>query len=134
MLELRSRFAGESEESSKQLWQFFLELLLAGSSYSHLIRWTGTNLEFKIEDPEALAELWGQHTLRKSLDIDHLNQALYHCCTKTTILSQVNEREATFRFHPNIATYITMHYSRGQSVPVAVPATTDSYKEVLVVD
>ena len=92
-------------------------------------------MEFKIEDPEALAELWGQHVLKKPLDIDHLNQALYHYCTKTTILSQVNEREATFRFHPNIAAYINMRYIRGQNVQVNTPpSSSDGCKEVLVVD
>ena len=115
--------------------KFFLELLLSGSAYSHLIRWTGSNLEFKIENPEALARHWGQLTMNKTLNIDHLNQALYHYCTKTAILSQVNDQEATFRFHPNIATYINMHYMHGQSgSTTSMNSNGDNYKEILVVD
>ena len=126
--------AATGEENSKQLWQFFLELLLSGSTYSHLLRWTGSNLEFKIEDPEGLAELWGHLTMKKAVDSNQLYQTLNHYCTKTTVLSRVLEQEATFRFHPNIATYISMHYAQGQSTPASMNSSNDNCKEILVVD
>ena len=54
-----------------QLWQFLLELL-TDKEHRNVIHWIGDVGEFKLENPEMVAQLWGtrkkqtKHELRKT--------------------------------------------------------------------
>ena len=58
-----------------QLWQFLLELL-ADSANAHLISWEGTNGEFKLSDPERVAQRWGERKSKPNMNYDKLSRAL----------------------------------------------------------
>ncbi|KAJ7390645.1 hypothetical protein OS493_023356 [Desmophyllum pertusum] len=51
-----------------QLWQFLLELLTDRGS-RHLIMWVGENGEFKLNDPEQVAQQWGQKKKQTSHEL-----------------------------------------------------------------
>lgn len=58
-----------------QLWQFLLELLTEKSS-RHLIMWVGDNGEFKLNDPEQVAQQWGRRKNKPAMNYEKLSRAL----------------------------------------------------------
>ena len=58
-----------------QLWQFLLELLTDKSSH-HLIMWVGENGEFKLNDPEQVAQQWGRRKNKPAMNYEKLSRAL----------------------------------------------------------
>lgn len=58
-----------------QLWQFLLELLTDKSS-RHLIMWVGENGEFKLNDPEQVAQQWGRRKNKPAMNYEKLSRAL----------------------------------------------------------
>ena len=58
-----------------QLWQFLLELLTDRSS-RHLIMWVGENGEFKLNDPEQVAQQWGRRKNKPAMNYEKLSRAL----------------------------------------------------------
>lgn len=58
-----------------QLWQFLLELL-TDADYRDYIQWTGYNSEFKLCNPEMVAQLWGQRKNKPTMNYEKLSRAL----------------------------------------------------------
>ncbi|XP_012545684.2 DNA-binding protein Ets97D-like isoform X1 [Bombyx mandarina] len=58
-----------------QLWQFLLELLTS-AEYFKIIRWHGTEGEFKLLEPEKVACLWGARKLKPAMNYEKLSRAL----------------------------------------------------------
>ncbi|XP_074604475.1 uncharacterized protein LOC141857819 [Brevipalpus obovatus] len=58
-----------------QLWQFLLELLTE-ADYRDYIRWDGDEGEFKLIDPEYVAQLWGQRKNKPKMNYEKLSRAL----------------------------------------------------------
>ena len=61
-----------------QLWQFLLEIL-TDREYTSVIEWCGEAGEFKLNDPELCANLWGQRKNKPAMNYEKLSRALrYH--------------------------------------------------------
>ncbi|CAH0712996.1 unnamed protein product, partial [Brenthis ino] len=58
-----------------QLWQFLLELLTS-AEYFDVIRWHGTEGEFKLLEPERVARLWGKRKHKPAMNYEKLSRAL----------------------------------------------------------
>ncbi|KAG6443891.1 DNA-binding protein Ets97D isoform X2 [Manduca sexta] len=58
-----------------QLWQFLLELLTS-AEYFDIIRWHGTEGEFKLLEPERVARLWGARKHKPAMNYEKLSRAL----------------------------------------------------------
>ncbi|XP_072166263.1 GA-binding protein alpha chain-like [Diadema setosum] len=58
-----------------QLWQFLLELLTDKDSLD-CISWVGTDGEFRLNDPELVAQKWGERKNKPSMNYEKLSRAL----------------------------------------------------------
>ena len=58
-----------------QLWQFLLELL-TDKSHRSVIHWVGDDGEFKLENPEMVAQLWGSRKNKPNMNYEKLSRAL----------------------------------------------------------
>jgi hypothetical protein len=58
-----------------QLWQFLLEIL-TDREYTSVIEWCGEAGEFKLNDPELCASLWGQRKNKPAMNYEKLSRAL----------------------------------------------------------
>lgn len=58
-----------------QLWQFLLELLTT-KEYKSIICWTGNEGEFKLQDPQCVAQLWGDRKNKPQMNYEKLSRAL----------------------------------------------------------
>lgn len=59
-----------------QLWQFLLEIL-TDREYRNIIYWmNGGNGEFKLNDPERVAQLWGERKNKPTMNYEKLSRAL----------------------------------------------------------
>ncbi|XP_032240981.2 ETS-related transcription factor Elf-1 isoform X2 [Nematostella vectensis] len=58
-----------------QLWQFLLELL-TDKTCRHLIMWVGEEGEFKLNDPEQVAQQWGKRKNKPAMNYEKLSRAL----------------------------------------------------------
>ncbi|XP_052824356.1 GA-binding protein alpha chain isoform X1 [Octopus bimaculoides] len=58
-----------------QLWQFLLELL-TDKEYREIIQWVGDDGEFKLHNPEMVAQLWGQRKNKPTMNYEKLSRAL----------------------------------------------------------
>ncbi|CAH8554184.1 unnamed protein product [Heterobilharzia americana] len=81
---------------SLQLWQFLIALLDDKES-QHLICWTGRTLEFKLNDPEEVARLWGIQKNRPAMNYDKLSRSLRYYYEKG-IMQKVSGERYVYRF------------------------------------
>lgn len=58
-----------------QLWQFLLELL-TDKDHRNFIQWVGNDGEFKLINPEMVAQLWGQRKNKPTMNYEKLSRAL----------------------------------------------------------
>jgi len=58
-----------------QLWQFLLELL-TDKDCQEVIHWVGEDGEFKLNNPEMVAQLWGQRKNKPTMNYEKLSRAL----------------------------------------------------------
>ena len=58
-----------------QLWQFLLELL-TDPRMQDCISWVGVNGEFKLLEPELVAQKWGERKNKPSMNYEKLSRAL----------------------------------------------------------
>lgn len=58
-----------------QLWQFLLELL-TDKDHREVIQWIGEDGEFKLNNPEMVAQLWGQRKNKPTMNYEKLSRAL----------------------------------------------------------
>merc|ERR1712113_665065 len=54
-----------------QLWQFLLELLTE-KDHCEVIHWCGDDGEFKLRDPEVVAQLWGTRKNKPNMNYENL--------------------------------------------------------------
>lgn len=58
-----------------QLWQFLLELL-TDKECREVIQWLGDDGEFKLNNPELVAQMWGQRKNKPTMNYEKLSRAL----------------------------------------------------------
>lgn len=87
-------FAKESTTGSIQLWQFLLELL-SSSEHSDLLEWHGDEGEFRLLNPEKVAELWGRVKSKAGMNYEKMSRALRY---EIPELSVDGERKLAFFF------------------------------------
>lgn len=58
-----------------QLWQFLLELL-TDKYHRDVIQWVTDDGEFKLNNPEMVAQLWGQRKNKPTMTYEKLSRAL----------------------------------------------------------
>ncbi|KAK3107650.1 hypothetical protein FSP39_019170 [Pinctada imbricata] len=58
-----------------QLWQFLLELL-TDKDCREVIQWLGDEGEFKLNNPEMVAQMWGQRKNKPTMNYEKLSRAL----------------------------------------------------------
>ena len=58
-----------------QLWQFLLELL-TDKECREVIQWLGDEGEFKLNNPELVAQMWGQRKNKPTMNYEKLSRAL----------------------------------------------------------
>jgi hypothetical protein len=84
-------------DASITLWQFLLELLNT-NEHPTLIQWTNqANGEFKLNDAEAVARLWGQRKSKPNMNYDKLSRALRYYYDKN-IIKKVIGQKFMYRF------------------------------------
>jgi len=67
-----------------QLWQFLLELL-SDPCRKNVIQWVGTNGEFKLNDPELVAQMWGERKNKPKMNYEKLSRALRYYYSESMI-------------------------------------------------
>ena len=96
-----------SRESEKQepryknivhLWEFLLELLAYGDECRLMIAWVREEHgEFKLENPEEVAKIWGEFKNFKGMNYEKLSRALRQYYQKG-IIKKVTEVKGTLCF------------------------------------
>ncbi|XP_021944659.1 DNA-binding protein Ets97D isoform X2 [Folsomia candida] len=79
-----------------QLWQFLLELL-GDRSRKDVIQWVGSDGEFKLNDPELVAQMWGERKNKPKMNYEKLSRALryyYH----DGMIAKVHGRRFVYKF------------------------------------
>ena len=68
-------FPAPGNNGQIQLWQFLLELLTDKDSRD-CISWVGEEGEFKLNQPELVAQKWGQRKNKPTMNYEKLSRAL----------------------------------------------------------
>ncbi|XP_011495988.1 PREDICTED: DNA-binding protein Ets97D [Ceratosolen solmsi marchali] len=79
-----------------QLWQFLLELL-TDREHKGAIQWIGTEGEFKLNQPETVAQLWGARKNKPSMNYEKLSRALRYYYDGDMI-SKVQGKRFVYKF------------------------------------
>lgn len=79
-----------------QLWQFLLELL-TDKEHRDSIQWIGTEGEFKLNQPEVVAQLWGARKNKPSMNYEKLSRALRYYYDGDMI-SKVHGKRFVYKF------------------------------------
>jgi len=83
-----------------QLWQFLLELLTE-KDHCDVIHWCGDDGEFKLRDPEVVAQLWGTRKNKPNMNYEKLSRALRYYYDGDMI-SKVHGKRFTYQFVCNL--------------------------------
>ncbi|XP_018330862.1 DNA-binding protein Ets97D [Agrilus planipennis] len=79
-----------------QLWQFLLELLTS-REYKSVIHWIGEDGEFKLSNPEVVAQLWGERKNKPTMNYEKLSRALRYYYDGDMI-SKVHGKRFVYKF------------------------------------
>lgn len=79
-----------------QLWQFLLELL-TDKEHRNVIHWMGDVGEFKLENPEMVARLWGTRKNKPNMNYEKLSRALRYYYDGDMI-SKVQGKRFVYKF------------------------------------
>ncbi|CAG9767885.1 unnamed protein product [Ceutorhynchus assimilis] len=79
-----------------QLWQFLLELLTS-REYHSIIQWTGNGSEFRLCQPDLVAQLWGDRKNKPLMNYEKLSRALRYYYDGDMI-SKVPGRRFVYKF------------------------------------
>jgi len=93
-----------------QLWQFLLELL-TDKDYREIIHWVGDDGEFKLSNPEFVAQLWGQRKNKPSMNYEKLSRALRYYYDGDMI-AKVHGKRFVYKFVCDLKTLLG--YSAGE--------------------
>jgi GA-binding protein transcription factor alpha len=83
-----------------QLWQFLLEIL-TDKDYVSVIEWVGITGEFKLNDPEYVAQLWGERKNKPAMNYEKLSRALRYYYDGDMI-SKVQGKRFVYKFVCNL--------------------------------
>ena len=83
-----------------QLWQFLLELLTE-KDHCDVIHWCGDDGEFKLRDPEVVAQLWGTRKNKPNMNYEKLSRALRYYYDGDMIC-KVHGKRFTYKFVCNL--------------------------------
>ncbi|XP_065844270.1 protein C-ets-1-like [Oscarella lobularis] len=79
-----------------QLWQFLLELLTDRSNMDCIV-WTGREWEFKLTDPEVVAQRWGKRKNKPKMNYEKLSRGLRYYYDKN-IIHKVPGKRYVYKF------------------------------------
>uniref|UniRef100_A0A182MBA9 ETS domain-containing protein n=1 Tax=Anopheles culicifacies TaxID=139723 RepID=A0A182MBA9_9DIPT len=79
-----------------QLWQFLLEIL-TDREHRAIIQWMGTDGEFKLCNPELVAQLWGERKNKPTMNYEKLSRALRYYYDGDMI-SKVHGKRFVYKF------------------------------------
>ncbi|XP_053661516.1 DNA-binding protein Ets97D [Anopheles marshallii] len=79
-----------------QLWQFLLEIL-TDREHRSIIQWMGTDGEFKLCNPELVAQLWGERKNKPTMNYEKLSRALRYYYDGDMI-SKVHGKRFVYKF------------------------------------
>lgn len=79
-----------------QLWQFLLEIL-TDREHRGIIQWIGTEGEFKLCNPELVAQLWGERKNKPTMNYEKLSRALRYYYDGDMI-SKVHGKRFVYKF------------------------------------
>lgn len=79
-----------------QLWQFLLEIL-TDREHRDIIGWMGGLGEFKLTDPERVAQLWGERKNKSTMNYEKLSRALRYYYDGDMI-SKVHGKRFVYKF------------------------------------
>ncbi|KAM7532461.1 hypothetical protein Aperf_G00000132908 [Anoplocephala perfoliata] len=105
------------QKGSLQLWRFLVTMLDDPAS-QHLICWAGRKLEFKLNEPEEVARLWGIQKNRPTMNYDKLSRSLRYYYEKG-IISKVSGERYVYRFayEPEILAKLTLDETLSSVIP-----------------
>ncbi|KAL5112967.1 ETS translocation variant 4 [Taenia crassiceps] len=105
------------QKSSLQLWRFLVTMLDDPAS-QHLICWAGRKLEFKLNEPEEVARLWGIQKNRPTMNYDKLSRSLRYYYEKG-IISKVSGERYVYRFayEPEVLAKLTLDETLSNVLP-----------------
>ena len=83
-----------------QLWQFLLELLTE-KDHCEVIHWCGDDGEFKLREPEIVAQLWGTRKNKPNMNYEKLSRALRYYYDGDMIC-KVGGKRFTYKFVCNL--------------------------------
>ncbi|XP_067117235.1 transforming protein p54/c-ets-1-like [Osmerus mordax] len=92
--------AGYTGSGPIQLWQFLLELLTDRSCQS-FISWTGDGWEFKLTDPDEVAQQWGRRKNKPKMNYEKLSRGLRYYYDKN-IIHKTSGKRYVYRFVCNL--------------------------------
>ncbi|XP_055531408.1 DNA-binding protein Ets97D [Wyeomyia smithii] len=79
-----------------QLWQFLLEIL-TDKEHRGIIQWIGSDGEFKLCNPELVAQLWGERKNKPTMNYEKLSRALRYYYDGDMI-SKVHGKRFVYKF------------------------------------
>ncbi|XP_067849397.1 protein C-ets-2 isoform X2 [Heptranchias perlo] len=88
--------AGFTGSGPIQLWQFLLELL-TDKSCQTFISWTGDGWEFKLTDPDEVAQRWGRRKNKPKMNYEKLSRGLRYYYDKN-IIHKTSGKRYVYRF------------------------------------
>lgn len=83
-----------------QLWQFLLELL-TDKHNKHIIEWQGNDGEFKLTNPEMVAQLWGERKNKPAMNYEKLSRALRYYYDGD-LIAKVTGKRFVYKFVVNL--------------------------------
>lgn len=83
-------------DSNITLWQFLLDLLVS-NNHKDIIQWTNNEGEFKLINPEEVANLWGRRKNKQNMTYDKLSRALRYYYDKN-IIKKVMGQKFMYKF------------------------------------
>ncbi|XP_052781464.1 ETS domain-containing protein Elk-3-like isoform X1 [Mya arenaria] len=83
-------------DSNITLWQFLLDLLVS-NNHQDIIQWTNNDGEFKLLNPEEVANLWGKRKNKCNMNYDKLSRALRYYYDKN-IIKKVMGQKFMYKF------------------------------------
>ncbi|XP_060570265.1 ETS domain-containing protein Elk-3-like isoform X2 [Ruditapes philippinarum] len=83
-------------DSNITLWQFLLDLLVS-NKHKDIIQWTNNEGEFKLLNPEEVANLWGRRKNKLNMNYDKLSRALRYYYDKN-IIKKVMGQKFMYKF------------------------------------
>ncbi|MCL4151124.1 UNVERIFIED_CONTAM: hypothetical protein GTU68_051731, partial [Idotea baltica] len=78
------------------LWQYLLELL-SDPTNANVITWEGTSGEFKILDPDEVANRWGHRKSKPNMNYDKLSRALRYYYDRN-LMTKVPGKRYAYKF------------------------------------